>query len=483
MAPPQLLWFRQDLRLSDNPALVAAGKAGPVIPVYILDDETPDHWAMGGASRWWLHHSLTALDKALRKIGSRLILRRGKSGDQIDRLIDETAASGVFWNRCYEPLAVERDRNIKTTLKSRDLTASSHNAALLFEPHEVVNKAGQPFKVFSPFWRACRAMGDPQTPIKAPKTVDAPTEWPHSDELADWKLLPDKPDWAAGLRQAWTPGEAGAQTRLADFIDNIMLDYSGGRDIPGLHATSRLSPHLHFGEIGPRQIFHSVRFALSDKRSGALAKSGEKFLSELGWREFSHSLLFHNPTMPDRNLRPEFDRFPWLRNAANLKAWQRGMTGYPIVDAGMRELWQTGWMHNRVRMVVASFLIKHLLLDWRQGEKWFWDTLVDADLANNAASWQWVAGSGADAAPFYRIFNPILQGDKFDGDGAYVRRYVPELAKLPDAVIHHPWDASPLELADAGVTLGKTYPHPVIEHDHARQRALRALASLKELSA
>jgi deoxyribodipyrimidine photo-lyase len=483
MASPQLLWFRQDLRLSDNPALRAAAKGGPIIPVYILDDHTPGDWAMGGASRWWLHHSLAALDKALRENGSRLILRQGKAADQIDRLIEETGASGVFWNRSYEPFAVERDRQIKTALKSRGLTASSHNAALLFEPHEIVNKSGQPFKVFSPFWRACRTMGDPPTPVQAPKTLPGPVSWPNSEKLSDWNLLPSKPDWAGGLRKTWTPGEAGAQSRLADFIDGAMLDYSGGRDIPGLHSTSRLSPHLHFGEIGPRQVFQSVRFALHDRRSGALAKSGENFLSELGWREFSHSLLFHNPTMPDRNLRAEFDRFPWLRSAANLKAWQHGLTGYPIVDAGMRELWQTGWMHNRVRMVVASFLIKHLLLDWRHGEKWFWDTLVDADLANNAASWQWVAGSGADAAPFYRIFNPILQGDKFDSNGAYVRRFVPELAKLPDAVIHHPWDASPLELADAGITLGKTYPRPVIEHDHARQRALRALASLKEHSA
>jgi len=482
MAPPNLLWFRQDLRLADNPALLAAVAAGPVVPVFILDDEAPGKWAMGGASRWWLHHSLDALDKALRKTGSRLILRRGKAAAEIDKLIGETGAAGVFWNRCYEPFAVARDRDLKTALKARGLGANSFNASLLFEPHEVLNRSGEPFKVFSPYWRACRAMGDPPPPSKAPKTIPAPSQWPGSDGLADWTLLPSKPDWAGGLRQSWTPGETGAQERLQEFIDQALSDYAGGRDVPSIDSTSRLSPHLHFGEIGPRQVFHTVRFALQDKRSAALAKSGEKFLQELGWREFCHSLLFHFPQLPEHNWRREFDRFPWQRDKAGLRAWQRGRTGYPIVDAGMRQLWQTGWMHNRVRMVAASFLIKHLLIDWREGEAWFWDTLVDADLANNAGGWQWVAGSGADAAPFFRIFNPVLQGEKFDSKGEYVRHYVPELAGLPDDLIHRPWEASASHLADAGITLGKTYPHPVIEHDHARQRALRAFQSLREQS-
>ncbi|MDF3074573.1 MAG: deoxyribodipyrimidine photolyase [Alphaproteobacteria bacterium] len=483
MAPPNLLWFRQDLRLTDNPALRAAAAAGPVIPVYILDDVSPGSWTMGGASRWWLHHSLAALDKALREKGSRLVLRRGNAADEIEKLVRETGAASVFWNRCYEPYAVKRDRDLKASLKAQGVAAASFNAALLFEPHEIVNRSGDPFKVFSSFWRACRAHGDPPAPIAAPMTIPVPADWPHSNALPDLQLLPTRPDWAGGLRKNWTPGESGALTRLRDFVHETIEDYAGARDVPGLQATSRLSPHLHFGEIGPRQIFHAVRFALQEMRSAALAKSGEKFLAELGWREFCHSLLFHNAMLPDGNLRPEFDRFPWQKSGANLRAWQRGLTGYPIVDAGMRQLWQTGWMHNRVRMVTASFLVKHLLLDWRQGEEWFWDTLVDADLANNAAGWQWVAGSGADASPFFRIFNPVLQGEKFDSSGVYVRIWVPELARLPDRLVHRPWEASPAALADAGVVLGTNYPYPVIEHDHARQRALRAFQSLKEKSA
>ncbi len=483
MAAPHLFWFRQDLRLSDNPGLLAALEAGPVVPCYILDDETAGRWAMGGASRWWLHHSLAALDKALRSKGSRLVLRRGPAAAEIDRLIDETGAAGVFWNRCYEPAAIARDTAIKKALKARGVEAHSRNAALLFEPTEIRNKSGEPFKVFTPFWRACRAAGDPPKPVAEPKSIAAPAQWPNSDSLDDWGLLPTKPDWAGGLRETWFPGEAGALGRLEDFIDEAMADYAGGRDMPGLAATSRLSPHLHFGEIGPRKIWHAVRFSLAASRAGGLAKSGEKFLAELGWREFCHSLLFHNPQMPERNLRGEFERFPWRRSRVNVEAWQRGLTGYPIVDAGMRQLWQTGWMHNRVRMVAASFLIKHLLIDWRIGQDWFWDTLVDADLANNSAGWQWVAGSGADAAPYFRIFNPVLQGEKFDPSGAYVRRYVPELAGLPDRFLHRPWEADQDVLAKAGVELGNTYPNRVVEHDHARQRALGAFASLKDQAA
>ncbi|MGE0152413.1 MAG: deoxyribodipyrimidine photo-lyase [Reyranellaceae bacterium] len=483
MAPPCLLWFRQDLRLDDNPALAEAVRNGPVVPVYILDDETPGRWKMGGASRWWLHHALAALDRDLRALGSRLVLRRGKAGQELDRLIGETGAAGVCWNRCYEPFAVERDRKLKAELKARGLLAASFNAALLFEPHEIVNRNGQPFKVFSAFWRACLAKGDPPAPRRRPPRLEAPAQWPVSEKLDDWRLLPQRPDWAGGLRQSWTPGEAGAQERLAEFLDEALADYAGHRDLPARAGTSRLSPHLHFGEIGPRQIHHAVRFRLNQTHAGGLASAGEKFLSELGWRDFSHSLLFNFPGLPQDNLRPEFDRFPWSRSRADLRAWQRGLTGYPIVDAGMRELWRTGWMHNRVRMVVASFLIKHLLLDWRRGADWFWDTLVDADLANNAASWQWVAGSGADAAPFFRIFNPVLQGEKFDADGAYVRRFVPELAKLPAPLIHRPWTATPLELSDAGIVAGKTYPLPLIAHEQARRRALDALQHVRRAEA
>jgi len=384
----------------------------------------------------------------------------------------------VLWNRCYEPTARERDTRLKATLQARGIDARSFNASLLFEPGSILSKSGTPYSVFTPFWRACLAAAPPASPLATPKTLPAPATLPASDTLADWRLLPSQPDWAAGLRQSWQPGEAGARTRLAEFIEESLAHYSGERDVPALASTSRLSPHLHFGEIGPRQIWS----ALDTARHGnaALGGGAGKFLSELGWREFSYNLLYDHPALPERSLRQEFDRFPWRRDAMALRAWQRGRTGYPIVDAGMRQLWHSGWMHNRVRMIAASFLIKHLLLDWRRGESWFWDTLVDADLASNAASWQWVAGSGADAAPYFRIFNPVLQGQRFDADGAYVRQWVPELAGLEAKHIHAPWRAPAQQLQAANVVLGKTYPRPIVDHAAARQRALAAFASLKE---
>jgi deoxyribodipyrimidine photo-lyase len=464
---PLLVWFRQDLRLADNPALREAIATGaPVIPVYVLDDETAGAWAMGGASRWWLHRSLSSLTKDLGALGLSLILRRGNAQTCLDALIAETGAAGVYWNRCYEPFAVSRDKTIKADLEARGLAAKSFDASLLFEPWTIASKAGTPFRVFTPFWKACLAAEPPAMPVPAPMRASAPATWPASDKLADWALRPTKPDWSDGFA-FWEPGEAGAQKRLASFVDRALDDYAGARDLPGVEGTSRLSAHLHFGEISPRQCFHAARGA-------------EKFLAELGWREFAHHLLFHIPDLPESALRVEFRDFPWRDDDAKLRAWQKGRTGYPIVDAGMRELWRTGWMHNRVRMIAASFLVKHLLLPWQAGQAWFWDTLVDADLASNSASWQWVAGCGADAAPYFRIFNPMLQGAKFDPEGDYVRRFVPELAALPNECIHVPWEAPAETLRKAGVKLGVTYPKPIVDHGEARARALAAFQSLKE---
>jgi deoxyribodipyrimidine photo-lyase len=470
---PIIVWFRQDLRLTDNPALRAAAESGrPLVPVYIRDDAAAGAWAPGGASRWWLHGSLTALAKELGDRGATLILRSGPAAKALAKLVEETGAGAVTWNRCYEPTAIERDTHIKTALQKKGIAATSHNAALLFEPWTIKTKAGEPYGVFTPFWRACLAQDEPPKPLPAPRTLDGFGGKLASDELESWALLPKKPDWAGGLRETWTPGEHGAAKRLTAFLNHALGTYKSGRDRPGEVGTSRLSPHLHFGEIGPRQIWHRVR-AMEPSRHA------DTFLTELGWREFSHHLLYHRPALPDDPLRPAFGKFPWRKDKAALKAWQRGRTGYPIVDAGMRELWQTGWMHNRVRMIVASFLIKDLLLPWQDGEAWFWDTLVDADLANNAASWQWVAGCGADAAPFFRIFNPVLQGEKFDPDGDYVRRYVPELAKLPADAIHKPWEADEDVLRKAGVALGNTYPAPIVDHGEARKRALAAFAAVR----
>jgi deoxyribodipyrimidine photo-lyase len=474
MTGPTIVWFRQDLRATDNPALAAAAARGRVVPLYIRDESGP--WALGGASRWWLHHSLVALGQDLARRGSALVLRSGAAADVLAQVVAETGADAVFWNRCYEPAAIARDRAIKADLAQRGLAAQSFNASLLFEPWTVATRTGGSYGVFSPFWRACLAQPEPAQPTPAPARLEPAADAPHGENLAAWGLLPHAPDWAGGLREAWTPGEAGAQARLDAFLGDTLRHYHQGRDRPDLAGTSRLSPHLHFGEISPRAVWHAVR-ALAGPGAGP-----ERFLTELGWREFSYHLLYHAPEMPERGLRAAFAHFPWADDRAALHAWQRGRAGYPIVDAGMRELWATGWMHNRVRMIVASFLVKDLLLPWQDGARWFWDTLVDADLANNAASWQWVAGCGADAAPYFRIFNPALQAARFDPDGAYVRRWVPELAKLPNALVHTPWAAPEAALAAAGVRLGETYPRPIVDHAAARRRALAAFAAMKRAS-
>ncbi|MEO3434928.1 deoxyribodipyrimidine photo-lyase [Inquilinus sp. CAU 1745] len=472
IASPTLVWFRQDLRLADNPALhvAATDGGGPVIPVFIL--ETADPWEPGGASRWWLHGSLSALSAALKRKGSRLILRRGEAAVALDRLIGETGARRVVWNRAYEPFATERDTAIKASLKKRGVMAESHKAALLAEPWEIRTRNGDPYRVFTPFWKALRNAVDVGEPLPVPRTLAVPVEWPKSDRLEDWKLRPTRPDWASGLRETWNPGEDWARERLKDFLDDSLTGYGDERNRPDLDGTSGLSPHLHWGEISPRQIWRAVE----GRRSDLEGNDAEKFLSEIAWREFAHHLLYAFPDLPEKPLNERFADFPWVEDEDGLEAWKRGRTGYPMVDAGMRQLWHIGWMHNRVRMIVGSFLVKHLLRPWQAGERWFWDTLVDADLANNSTGWQWIAGCGADAAPYFRVFNPILQGEKFDPLGDYVRRWVPELAELPKEWIHKPWKAPPETLDRAGVRLGKSYPHPVVDHEHGRRRALDAYA-------
>ncbi|MBS0538075.1 MAG: deoxyribodipyrimidine photo-lyase [Proteobacteria bacterium] len=462
-----LVWFRNDLRLADNPALIAGlGSGRPVVPVYIFDEESPGLRPMGAASRWWLHHSLHALDASLRSRGSRLILRRGPAEQVIAEVAAEHGATAVYWNRAYDQAARERDARLKQALNDRGIVAEGLKGNLLYEPWEVKTAAGGAFKVFSAFWRACRELPSPGATLPAPKTLPAPAKWGASDALADWNLLPTAPDWAGGMRATWTPGEAAAAHRLSTFLDSALANYRQARDLPAVPATSRLSPHLAFGEISPRQIWRAAT-------TRGMSAATEKFLTELGWREFSYNLLFHNGDLSRRNFRAEFDSFPWLDDAGTLEAWRRGRTGYPIVDAGLRELWTTGWMHNRVRMIVASFLTKDLLVDWRAGERWFWDTLVDADPANNAMGWQWVAGSGADAAPYFRIFNPVLQGEKFDPRGDYVRRWIPELGSLPARLVHRPWEADEPLPPDV-------YPERIVEHGAARDRALIAFRSLKK---
>ena len=472
---PALVWFRNDLRLSDNPALLAAAASGrPLVAVYVLDDENAGDWAMGGASRWWLHHSLEALAEDLKAAGGQLTLRRGDAREVIPALVRETGAEAIYWNRAYEPWAISRDKAIKSTLRDQGVQARSFNGALIVEPWDISTKQGKPYKVYTPFWRMLKAEHAPAEPAGRPQSMsfaNAPT----SERLADWALTPTAPDWAGGLRENWTPGEAGAQGRLGAFIKHRMHDYDSARDLPAQPGTSGLSPHLHHGEISPRQVWHAVRNA-----DGGDSEDADSFLSEIGWREFSYNLLYHFPTLPDENFQPKFDRFDWTGQDAAYEAWTQGRTGYPIVDAGMRQLWATGWMHNRVRMIVGSFLIKDLLIHWRRGEAWFWDTLVDADLASNAAGWQWVAGSGADAAPYFRIFNPVSQGEKFDPNGDYVRTWLPELKGLPKKAIHAPWTADRDTLSRAGVVLGRDYPRPIVDHGEARKRALAEFEKIKD---
>lgn len=475
-----IVWFRQDLRLSDNPALLAAvRRGGPVIPVFIWAPEEEGAWPPGAASRWWLHQSLNQLGASLRQFGSRLIIRHGPTIDAIRDLLKTTGANTVFWNRRYEPAAIKRDSRVKASLQKDGWTAESFNGSLLFEPWTIRTQLDQPYQVFTPFWKACMTQQPPEAPENGPTRVEVPRRWPTTLKQAELGLEP-KIDWARGLRASWCPGEGGANKLLARFLDEGLGGYADGRNRPDQPSTSRLSAHLHFGEISVRQVWHAIHERLHGRRKSQAANGVRVFASELGWREFAHHLLYHFPQTPEQPLREQFARFPWQPDGDHLRAWQRGRTGYPIVDAGMRELWHTGWMHNRVRMIVASFLVKDLLIPWQEGARWFWDTLVDADLANNTLGWQWSAGCGADAAPYFRIFNPVSQGEKFDPDGIYVRRWIPELERLPNRWIHQPWKAPGRDLTDAGIGTGSTHGRPIVDHHEARSRALNALQKSKE---
>ena len=477
---PTLVWFRQDLRLQDNPALQAAvERGGTIIPVYIWDERGEGKWTPGAASRWWLHHALASLDASLRDCASKLVILRGDSKTILRELVAATKSGAIYWNRRYEPAIRARDNAIETEFAAAGMDVRSFNGALLNEPASIQNKQGKPFQVFTPYWRTCLAL-PVETPIKfSARRLRSPTRWPRSLALAELGLLP-RVHWDAGFG-IWPPGETGAQERLTRFVSAAMDAYADERNHPAHDGTSMLSPWLHTGEISPRQIWAAVKARSLENGIFPSSNGARVFLAEVGWREFAHQLLFHFPQTPEQPLREEFARFPWAKDAGGkkLRAWQRGLTGYPIVDAGMRQLWQTGWMHNRVRMITASFLVKHLRLPWQNGAEWFWDTLVDADLANNTLGWQWTAGCGADASPYFRIFAPVLQGRKFDSDGAYVRRWVPELAGLANEDIHAPWEASPHALDTAKVRLGKNYPHPIVDHVTARNEALAAFKQLR----
>lgn len=466
-----LVWFRQDLRLGDHPALAAALKTGmSVVPVFVWAPEEDGKETPGAASQWWLHQSLAALDRSLRARGSRLIVRSGPTAKSLLQLAAETGAQQIFCNRSYEPAAMAAAPELKAQLQSKGIALESFNGSLLFEPGALRTAAGGPFRVFTPFWRALwNERGALRAQARTPESLPAPSTWPSSLTIAELRLEP-KIDWAAGIRAAWSPGEEPALKRLRGFAAGPVSHYAEARDRTDEDGTSRMSPHLHFGEISPIQIWHATA-----DRPGA-----EPYLRQLAWREFAYHLLVENPDTPREPFQREFHHFPWRRNARRLRAWQKGLTGYPFVDAAMRQLWTTGWMHNRARLVVASFLVKHLLIPWQDGAAWFLDTLVDADLANNTMGWQWVAGCGVDAAPYFRVFNPITQGERFDPDGKYVRRWVPELANVPTEFIHKPWEAPPLLMAAAGVQLGSTYPRPLVDHAEARQAALEAFQEMKQ---
>lgn len=471
---PTIVWFRKDMRLADNPALAdACARGGPVIPLFILDPAE----LLGGASRWWLHNSLEALSGACAALGAPLVLRAGSPADVLPVLAGETGAASIVWNRRYEPDIIARDTAIKSALVAKGLTLRSFNGSLLAEPHALHSHNGAPYKVFTPFWRTLMRMTPFAAPLSAPVSLRASATPVASDALDDWALLPHAPNWAAGLRATWQVGETAAAERLADFLDVDVAVYPDMRDRMDKAGTSRLAAHLHWGEVSARQVWQAA--SMTADTNPAAAAGATAFQRQLAWREFSTHLLFHWPHLATRAWKPEYENFPWANNEAHFTAWTQGRTGYPVVDAAMRALWATGTMHNRARMIVASFLVKHLLIDWRRGADWFEDTLVDADLANNRAGWQWVAGSGADASPYFRIFNPVLQGQKFDPDGAFVRQWVPELAGLDNLFIHQPWSAPDHALNAAGILPGETYPAPIVDHDYARKRALGALAAMK----
>ncbi|MCY4047187.1 MAG: deoxyribodipyrimidine photo-lyase [Candidatus Dadabacteria bacterium] len=475
---PLIYWFRQDLRLTDSAALSAAAQTGrEIIPCYILDDKSPGQWRMGNASRWWLRHSLAALAEGIAALGGNLVIRKGETEKELPALAHKHNARAVYCSRCYEPWAAELENKLHKSLGTENVELLSFPGDLLFEPEQVITRSGTPFQVFTPFWKHCLSLPSPQKPPpqkkplkfarirentkNALKNLDPPTK---TGRMSQWRTL-------------WQPGEEGAQNHLLRFLERGITDYAEGRNHPARDCVSRLSPHLRFGEISPRKLFHTLLNQRNNRPE--LKEHTDKFLSQLGWREFSRHLLCRFPHLPEKPFKKNFEKFPWRENSGLFEAWKRGQTGYPVVDAGMRELWETGYMHNRVRMITASFLTKHLLIPWQSGEKWFWDTLVDADLANNSFGWQWVAGCGADAAPYFRIFNPALQGGKFDEDGAYVRRRIPEIAALEDKYLSEPLSAPAGALKAAGIEPGATYPAPVVDHRKARTAALAAYDAVK----
>lgn len=471
-----ILWFRQDLRLLDNPALIAACESGELIPIYIQDTSVPVSAILGGASKWCLHHALSSLNKAL---DGKLQCFSGDPKVIIENLCEQYAVSHVFWNRMYESWARERDAVIKVALKAKDIKATSFNGSLLWEPMQVLKKDQTPYKVYTPYYRrGCLSKQHPRYPQAKP-TINLYAKTTHSlgfNGIDDLDLLP-KIDWDSGIKIRWDISEKGAQDKLSCFINEAIIEYNDDRNVPSIKGTSLLSPYLHFGLISPNQAWYAVL----DAFDGSSEKKGvDVYLSELGWREFSYYLLYHFPHIPHKNFSTKFENFPWREDPIGLQAWQNGKTGIPIVDAGMRELYETGYMHNRVRMIVGSFLVKNLLIDWREGERWFWDCLLDADTASNAAGWQWVAGTGADASPYFRVFNPLLQGEKFDKEGVYVKQYCPELSKLPKKYIHQPWNAPDEVLQAANITLGNQYPKPLVDLKTSRLRALDAFAETKK---
>ncbi len=468
---PLLLWFRLDLRLQHNPALQAALHTGrPIIPIYLWAPEEESPWAPGAASRVWLHFSLKKLSAQLEENGHPMIFRKGPSLENLQQLIQETGAEAVFWNRRYEPKIISRDTQIKAILQKQGLQVQTFNSHLLYEPWELHTQKGEAYKVFTPFWRTLLAK--PLAPLleDSPFPAKRKALEPLGLHLNDLELLPKTP-WDQGIRENWNPGESGAQENLENFLRGPWKDYRKNRDFPAKNGTSRLSPHLHFGEISVPYLWHRILSdpRLKDSTSGEEEKTA--FLREVAWREFAHHLLYHFPHTPEAPLRSEFENFPWRESPQDFTRWKRGQTGFPMVDAGMRELWHTGWMHNRVRMVVASFLVKDLRLPWQLGARWFWDTLIDADLANNTLGWQWTAGCGADAAPYFRIFNPESQGNKFDPQGDYSQRWIPELKKNSDPLFEK-HSTSTKNFGD--------YPAPMVDHSQARHEALQAFQTLKK---
>lgn len=472
-----IVLFQRDLRLTDNPAFHAACERGKILPVFIFRDNN-DAWNMGAASQWWLHHSLLALDKHLHENNAQLFIYKNHDVvSTLNTLSKAVNADAVFWNRRYAPDEIIADTQLKKDLKKIGLKVKSFNGTLLNEPWTVLNKQELPYRVFTPYWRECCHRSNIEDALPIPTSIAMPTNDITSDILETLNLLPKNPDWSAGIQNRWIPGEKSAAKKWQSFLEDDINHYEDARNIPSVSGTSYLSPHLAFGEISPRQIWHDVMSERALQTNGNM----DRYLSEIGWREFSYYQLYHFPHILDSSFNIKFDHFPWVENADALNAWQRGLTGFPIVDAGMRELWHTGYMHNRVRMIVASFLCKDLLINWQEGAKWFWDTLVDADIASNTASWQWTAGCGADAAPFFRIFNPITQGEKFDNKGLYTRKWVPELTSMPDKYLQKPWEAPKEILKAANVKLGEDYPHPIVDHKVARLDALDRFKTLKSI--